>query len=202
MAYNGSGVFNLFTPGNPVVTGTTISSSWANSTLSDIATGLSMVIAKDGQTTTTAAVPFAAGIVGVATNSSAAAGVVGEILTATTATSSTGMTSTASANVAQIALTAGDWDVTGVAGLLPAGGSSVTVLIAGLSSTSAAIDSTVGTYTEQRFAAVVPGANNMIFPIPTVRFSLAAPTTVYLVANSTFTSTMTAGGFIRARRMR
>lgn len=53
MAFNGSGVFTL-AAGNPVVTGTTISSTWANTTLSDIATGLSTTITKDGQTTPTA----------------------------------------------------------------------------------------------------------------------------------------------------
>lgn len=58
MSYNGSGTFNLYTPGNPTVTGTTISSSWANNTLSDIATGLSTAICKDGQTTITANIPM------------------------------------------------------------------------------------------------------------------------------------------------
>lgn len=58
MAFNGSGTFNLYTPGNPVVTGTTISSTWANNTLSDIATGLSNCITKDGQTTPTANIPM------------------------------------------------------------------------------------------------------------------------------------------------
>jgi hypothetical protein len=62
MAYNGSGVFSLYSPGNPVVTGTTISSTWANNTLSDIATGLSTCVLKDGTQTTTVRVPFAAGI--------------------------------------------------------------------------------------------------------------------------------------------
>jgi hypothetical protein len=57
MAFNGSGVFNLVA-GNPVVTGTTISSTWANNTLSDIATGLSTTITKDGQTTPTANIPM------------------------------------------------------------------------------------------------------------------------------------------------
>lgn len=62
MAYNGSGTFLLYQPGNPVVTGTTISSSWANNTLSDLATGLSTAVTKDGQTVATARVPFAQGI--------------------------------------------------------------------------------------------------------------------------------------------
>lgn len=57
MAFNGSGIFSL-AAGNPVTTGTTISSTWANNTLSDIATGLSTTITKDGQTTPTANIPM------------------------------------------------------------------------------------------------------------------------------------------------
>lgn len=53
MARNGSGTYSL-PSGNPVVTGTTISSTWANNTLSDIATALTGSLAADGQTTPTA----------------------------------------------------------------------------------------------------------------------------------------------------
>lgn len=63
MSYNGSGTFSVYTPGNPVVTGTTISSTAFNATMSDFATGLSTSIAKDGQTTVTAAIKFYAGTV-------------------------------------------------------------------------------------------------------------------------------------------
>jgi len=49
MSRNGSGVYNL-PSGNPVVSGTTISSSWANTTLADIASALTGSIATDGQT--------------------------------------------------------------------------------------------------------------------------------------------------------
>jgi len=52
MSRNGSGTYSLPT-GNPVVTNTTISSTWANTTLSDIANALSGSIAADGQTTAT-----------------------------------------------------------------------------------------------------------------------------------------------------
>lgn len=59
MAYNGSGTFSLVS-GNPVTTGTVISSNWANTTLADIANnGLSNAITKDGQTTITGNIPFA-----------------------------------------------------------------------------------------------------------------------------------------------
>jgi hypothetical protein len=49
MSRNGSGIYNLPT-GNPVVTGTTITSNWANTTLSDISTALTNSVASDGQT--------------------------------------------------------------------------------------------------------------------------------------------------------
>ena len=52
MSRNGSGTYSL-PAGNPVVTGTTISSTWANNTLSDIATALTGSLASDGQTTAT-----------------------------------------------------------------------------------------------------------------------------------------------------
>lgn len=57
MARNGSGTYNL-PAGNPVVTGTTISSTWANSTLSDIASALTGSVAADGQTTPSANLPM------------------------------------------------------------------------------------------------------------------------------------------------
>lgn len=49
MSRNGSGVYSL-PAGNPVVTQTSISSTWANSTLSDIANALTQSVAADGQT--------------------------------------------------------------------------------------------------------------------------------------------------------
>lgn len=52
-----AGVFSL-AAGNPVVSGSTIQSAWANSTLSDIATGLSTCILKDGTQTITANIPM------------------------------------------------------------------------------------------------------------------------------------------------
>ena len=52
MSRNGSGTYNL-PSGNPVVTATTITSTWANTTLSDIATALTGSLAADGQTPAT-----------------------------------------------------------------------------------------------------------------------------------------------------
>ena len=49
MSRNGSGVYSL-PAGNPVVTNTTISSTWANNTLADMSTALTGSVAADGQT--------------------------------------------------------------------------------------------------------------------------------------------------------
>ena len=57
MSRNGSGTYSL-PAGNPVVTGTSISSTWANNTLSDIATALTGSVASDGQTTMTGDLPM------------------------------------------------------------------------------------------------------------------------------------------------
>ena len=62
MSYNGSGTFQINSSGQPVVTGTVISSTAFNALTADLATGLSTAITKDGQTTTTVRVPFAQGI--------------------------------------------------------------------------------------------------------------------------------------------
>jgi hypothetical protein len=58
MARNGAGTYTL-PAGNPVTTGTTISSSWANNTLNDIASGLTASLAYDGQTAPVANLPMA-----------------------------------------------------------------------------------------------------------------------------------------------
>ena len=49
MSRNGSGTYSL-PAGNPVVTGTVITSTWANNTLTDIASALTGSVASDGQT--------------------------------------------------------------------------------------------------------------------------------------------------------
>ena len=54
MSYNGSGTFNINTAGQPVITGTTISSTTFNTLTADLATGLTTALTKDGQSTPTA----------------------------------------------------------------------------------------------------------------------------------------------------
>jgi hypothetical protein len=54
MSFNGSGTFVINSTGQPVVTGTIISSTAFNALTADLATGLSTTLTKDGQTTPTA----------------------------------------------------------------------------------------------------------------------------------------------------
>jgi hypothetical protein len=49
MSRNGSGTYTLPT-GNPVVSGSIITTSWANTTLNNIASALTQSVASDGQT--------------------------------------------------------------------------------------------------------------------------------------------------------
>ena len=81
MSYNGSGTFNVNTAGQPVVTGTVISSTAFNALTADLATGLSTAITKDGQTTTTARITFAQGISSTLTTD-ATSSTTGSIITA------------------------------------------------------------------------------------------------------------------------
>jgi len=81
VSYNGSGTFNINTAGQPVVTGTVISSTAFNALTADLATGLSTAITKDGQTTTTARIVFAQGISSTLTTD-ATSSTTGSIITA------------------------------------------------------------------------------------------------------------------------
>lgn len=49
MPRSSGGTYTLYTPGNPVVTATVISSTWANNTLNDIATAMTDSLSRTGQ---------------------------------------------------------------------------------------------------------------------------------------------------------
>lgn len=166
-----------------------------------------------GTTTLSGPVVMSGGtsLTGTTTNDSAAAGVVGEQLTTTVAAGSAvaGAATTVSKNVTSVSLTAGDWDVSGSCNML---GSTLiaTVLSCGLGTTTntqatQAGGSGIGTdpLTLVSFASqTIPDSVNTLRVSPT-RVSLAATTTIYLVANNTFSSgSYTMYGTIRARRMR
>jgi len=59
MSFNWSGTFQRTTSGTPYVSGSTISSTVVNNEMTDIATGLSTTICKDGQSSPTSNLPMA-----------------------------------------------------------------------------------------------------------------------------------------------
>jgi len=130
------------------------------------------------------------------------AGSIGEYKqTVVAAASAVVLTTATSAQVASLALTAGDWDVSGYVGFVPGATTNITVAQGSLSKTTAEIDSGNGYTWLWDAAGAVPGAVNFEGALPTVRFSLAAPATIYLNAEGTFSvSTLGAYGTIRARR--
>lgn len=134
---------------------------------------------------------------GTTTNDNAAAGQIGEYIsgTGTGVTLSNGV----AANIAMISLTAGDWDVSGNITFTPAATTHPATLGASCSSTSGAMGA-LATLIETTFTVGQPAS----FAAGCVaRFSVAATTTVYLVAVGFFTTAgMTAGGFIAGRRAR
>ncbi len=151
-----------------------------------------------------AAGPIIVGPIGAGTSTSddAAAGFVGEIITATAATDTinTWTTNTAK-NITSISLTPGDWDVDGVVAW--SGATAGTYYVSKVTSTTANIgtDPLEAGRVSTPFVSLANAYFNQI--VPTARFSLAATTTVYLGAQLGFTGgTPLAGGTIRARRVR
>lgn len=123
-----------------------------------------------------------------------ASGPIGEQISS--ATSTTGIATTTTGNVTSISLTAGIWDVSSVAN---ATATTVSVLQSGISVNSASYaGTTIGDsqYTEQG------AASNLTVVIPSLRVTLTATTTYYLVATPTYAGgTPTINGRISATRV-
>lgn len=229
MAYNGLGTFvRLYNWANDAAAGTKIRADRMDAETDGIASGLSTAICKDGQTVTTALIPFAAGMSattgafsstlsatgqltggGTATNNSAAAGVIGEETKSTIASASAvALTTGVAANVTSISLTAGDWDVSGVVHLTGAASTTIGGASGGISATTATLPvySLGGADRSDcpAFGAGTPfNGGGIDLVLSATRVSLAVTTTYYLVSSATFgVSTCSAFGTIRARRMR
>lgn len=146
------------------------------------------------------------GIIGTTTNNNAAAGSVGEFMTNNLPVGTPlGLTTGTATDVISLALTAGDWDVWGNVGFTGNASTLVQDLLGWSSSSSATIPSA------NNYANVVYGATGVaifaqsspVFNVPVIRYSLSAPTTVYLTVYTDFSiSTLSAFGVINARRRR
>jgi len=125
---------------------------------------------------------------GVTDGSDAAAGQIGEYMTATGGP--VALVSGSVANVASLALTAGDWDVSGNV-QFSAGAGTHTYFGAGIT----AVDTlTAATFPTTALAQAISPA--------TRRVNVTATTTTWLVAEASFAGTVTVTGTIRARRAR
>lgn len=185
----------------------------ATETWSDTANGarVSILATPNGSTALAAVTETASftatgvSLLGTTTNDSASTGRVGEYLSSTVASGSAiSLTTDTSANVTSLSLTAGDWDVWGDIEFLSGASTTIPALTASLSTTSATADFTAGNFANLNYpAGTVLGVANSTVKVGPRRISIAATTTVYLVGRATFgTSTLTAWGILRARRVR
>jgi hypothetical protein len=111
--------------------------------------------------------------------------------------------------ITSVSLTAGDWDVWGMAATKPAGTTTQTIFNAGICTTNNTLPTApgpIGSATAgglTALSATFAAGSTIAGSVPSAQFLLSATTTVYLVVNCTFgTSTNTAYGYIAARRRR
>lgn len=190
---------------------TTVASAVNNVIITDSITTVSPTIASEGSNSDIALTINSLGtggvnIKGFGTNTASASGYVGEYASNTLDSgSATSLTDNTAKTITSFTLGAGIWDVYGAVCFLPAAGTSVTNLLVSFSTTDNAlgtVGSTTGTGFSYATPAIIPGAVSYTFTAePSVR-NLSTSTTIYIVARARFTvSTMTAYGFIAARRV-
>ena len=141
------------------------------------------------------------GLVGTQTNDNAAAGSVGEWISATAAPGSVGLSSTIVNNVTSIALTQGDWEAWGYVGVTPTTGATLV-----LGAVSGALENAawnrlmpVG-FRQRRLYRRAGNANSRRSGSPSPQAPLPS---VFLIARCDFTSgSASAYGQLNARRIR
>lgn len=138
-------------------------------------------------------------IVGTANSSDATTGNVGEYQSHTIPSGSALTLNGTPTNIDSLTLTAGDWDITGMINYDMLG-ASTTDFQGGFSFTSATLGA--DTMTSKKpflFTSVTAVYTDAL---PTVRISINTSTKIYLVAQCSYTGTVTGYGQIRARRTR
>lgn len=191
--------------GNVILSGAHVGSAVNFITATNSATGNPPLISAIGTDTNISLTINSKGtggvnIKGTTANNNAASGYVGEIISSQVPLgSAVSLTASTPANVTSISLTAGDYIVFGSVYIQNATGS-LTFAAACSSETSATFPDQ-SLYASINYAlAAVP---NQTLTIPTQRFKLGSPTTVYLCANAgTGLGALSACGFIQALRIR
>ena len=144
---------------------------------------------------------------GTATNDSASAGNVGEAQIAKLAVgSAVSLTNSTPAAILSLALTAGDWDVSGLLRFTGGSTTTMTIVIGIISPTSASLtDTDFGPQAIYLGGATVfsSASQGPAIAIPTTRVLLNTTTTYYFNGYAVFgTSTCSAFGYMLARRIR
>ena len=139
-------------------------------------------------------------IIGVTSGAAAAAGSVGEILSATGTI--VALTTATDINLCSVSLTAGIWDLTGASLFSGTGTTTVQQMTVGFNTVSATIPaSTDDSYIRITSTFSAGQADNKV-SAGIKRVSLSSTTTLYFVVRATFgVSTLTATGIINARRV-
>lgn len=136
--------------------------------------------------------------VGTKTNDNAAAGNVGEYVESNI-TAGVSIASNTPKNLTSISLTAGDWDVWGNIQYNAAGGATLSLQLAGISTTTDTFGPDNRGYGQFSPADTF---GSVVAPSP-FRVSIASTTTVFMVGRATFTAgTCTMIGVLQARRAR
>ena len=152
-----------------------------------------------GGVLTGALTPASAGIVGVTDASNAPAGAVGEFLFILV-TVGVSLTTGTAATVGTLALTAGDWDISGELWLNVSAGA--TILGGALNNSAAFPAAPIQNASRVQLAAAFTNSNHILALAP-CRVTISAGATYYLMASVTFSSgTASATGKILARRCR
>lgn len=188
----------------PSTSKTIAANDLSNVTLSGDCTNSSAAVTctkTNGSSFTSLATAAVGQIPGTTTNDDASAGNVGEN-SRTTATG-VSLTNNTTANiVTSPSLGAGDWNCYGAVSFNPAGTTTVSVVLAATNTTSA----TLPTDPDESFAGFVATFSTGVrqrVAVPPKRYTFTTPSTVKLVAQSSFaTSTMTADGALVCRRPR
>ena len=143
-------------------------------------------------------------LAGVTTNSNAAAGTIGEYISATVLQgSAVSLTSSTIFNITSISLTAGDWDTWATIGFLLAGSTQATSFQGWLNTVSLTAPTAPNNGGYAGISGFTFTGSGPLMMVGTMRLSIASTTTLYLSGISLFTvSTASAYGFIGARRVR
>jgi hypothetical protein len=161
-------------------------------------------VTRSGTTATSIVLSGPTSLKGTITNDNASAGYVGELIESSLASGSATALSTGTAKtVTSISLTAGDWDVWGSVGFASGGTTAITTLAAAIHTTDNTLPTAPGGGAFQNLQITFPVGTSQLISAGQTRISLAVTTTVYLVAQGTFSAdTLAAYGYIGARRVR